>query len=159
MYSNVGIDLLNCTSQNHFAMDQCNNSIKVLTGLFAVLETFVIDSPYPLFHTIQFSQKIYQVVLCNMGEHLFDYGETEKALNYVEKGIAFSLKMHNLRFLPDLSYMKFKILYFQQKYQEARDYYNRSIYLYKLTNKETILAELENSSRTDYPEIFKEQYT
>ncbi len=159
MYSNVGIALLNCISQNYFAVNQYNNGMKILTGLLTVLETYIIEPPYPLFQASQFSQKVYQAVLCNMGEHLFDHGEIKKALNYVENGIAFSLKVCNLRFLPDLFFIKFKILYFEQKYDEAREYYNRSVYLYKLTNKETTLAELENSSRIVYPEIFKEQYT
>ncbi|MGB8455789.1 MAG: helix-turn-helix transcriptional regulator [Anaerocolumna sp.] len=155
MYSNVGISILNCTAQNYFAMSQYNKGMKVLTELLVVLETFVINSPYPLFQASQFAQKIYQLILYNVGVHLFDHGEIKKALNYVEKGIAFSLKVYNLRHLPNLVFMKFKIFYFEQKYEEAREYYNHSIFLYKITNKETILAELEISAKTDYPEIFK----
>ncbi len=156
MYSNVGITLLSCISQNFFAMEQYDNGIKVLTGLLTVLETFVIDSPYPLFHSSQFSKKIYQGILYNMGVHLFEHREIKKALNYIDKGIAFSLKEYNLRHLPDLIFMKFKLLYSEQKYEEAREYYNHSVSLYKITNKESILAELESSAKTDYPEIFKD---
>ncbi len=159
MYSNIGISILNCTAQNYFAMEQYNKGMKVLTELLALLETFVIDSPYPLFQASQFSQKIYQLILHNVGVHLFDHGEIKKALNYVEKGIAFSLKVYNIRHLPSLIFMKFKILYCEQKYEEAREYYNRAVYLYKITNQETVLAELENTAKTDYPEIFKEKYT
>jgi transcriptional regulator with XRE-family HTH domain len=157
MYSNVGISLLNCIAQNFFAMNQYKNGMKVLTELLMVLETYVINSPYPLFKASQFSKKIYQVVLYNVGVHLFNHGDIKKALNYVEKGITFSLKEYNLRHLPNLIFMKFKILYFMQKYEEASEYYNRAIYLYKITDNKTILTELENSAKTDYPEIFKEK--
>jgi hypothetical protein len=58
--------------------------------------------------------------------------------------------------LPSLIFMKFKIFYYEQKYEEAREYYNHSVSLYKITNNETILAELKDSAKTDYPEIFKE---
>ncbi|MGB8455787.1 MAG: helix-turn-helix transcriptional regulator [Anaerocolumna sp.] len=156
MYSNVGISLLNCTAQNYFAMNQYYKGMKVLTELLTVLEIYVINSPYTLFQASQFSKKTYQVVLYNAGVHLFNHGKIKKALNYVEKGIAFSLKEYNLRHLPNLIFMKFKILYCKQKYEEAREYYNRAIYLYKITNKESILTELENTAKTDYPEIFKE---
>lgn len=155
MYSNVGISLLNCTAQNFFAMNQYDNGMKVLTQLLTVLETYVINSPYPLFKATQFSKKIYQAILYNVGVHLFDHGDIKKALIYVEKGIDFSLKEYNLRHLPNLTFMKFKILYSMKKYDEAKEFYNRAIYLYKITNKDSILTELENTSKKDFPKIFK----
>ena len=159
MYSNVGITLIHCMSLNYFALNQYPIGMKVLTGLLKVLENFVIDSPYPMFHSTQFSQKIYQLVLYNIGVNLFEHGEIIKARNYIEKGIAYSLKEYNIRHLPNLLFMKFKILYREQKYEEAREFYNRAFYLYKITNKETILSELETTVKTDYPEIFKKNYT
>ena len=94
-----------------------------------------------------------------MGVHLFEHDEIIKARSYIEKGIAYSLKEYNIRHLPNLLFMKFKILYREQKYEEAREFYNRAFYLYKITNKETILSELETTVKTDYPEIFKKNYT
>ena len=155
MYSNVGISLLNCMSLNYFAMNEYDNGMKVLTGLLVVLETFVIDSPYPLFKTSLFSKKAYQLVLYNIGVNLFDHGEIKQAQIYINKGIAYSLKEYNLRHLPNLIFMKFKILYYEQKYEEASEYYNHSLALYKITNNKTALAELESSAKTDYPEIFR----
>ena len=155
-YSNVGIALLNCISQNYFAMNQYNNGMKVLFELLNVLETYVLTSPYPMFQASQFSKKIYQAVLCNISASLLDNGEIENALDYVEKGIQFSIKENNLRFLPDLLLMKFKIFYHKKNYEVAKEYYTRTIYLYKIINKENKISELEKSSITEYPEIFKE---
>ncbi|QHQ60544.1 helix-turn-helix domain-containing protein [Anaerocolumna sedimenticola] len=155
-YSNVGIALLNCISQNYFAMNQYNNGMKVLFELLNVLETYVLTSPYPMFQASQFSKKIYQAVLCNISASLLDNGEIENALDYVEKGIQFSIKENNLRFLPDLLLMKFKIFYYKKNYEVAKEYYNRTIYLYKIINKENKISELEKSSKAEYPEIFTE---
>lgn len=154
-YSNIGIALLNCTSQNYFALDQYANGMKVLLELLYIIETYVLTSPYPMFQASQFSKIIYQVVLCNISTHLFDNGESKNALIYVEKGIQFSIKENNLRFLPDLMLMKFKILYEEKNYEEAKEYYNRTVYLYKIMNKDNKISELESATRVDYPVIFK----
>lgn len=154
-YSNIGIALLNCTSQNYFAMDQYAIGMKVLFELLYIIENYVLTSPYPMFQASQFSKIIYQVVLCNISTHLFDNGEIKNALFYVDKGIIFSIKENNLRFLPDLILMKFKILYQEQNYEEAKEYYNRTIYLYKIMNKNNEISELETTIKIDYPEIFK----
>lgn len=154
MYSNIGISLLNCISQNYFALEQYHDGMKVLSEILTLLETFVVNSPYPMFKASLFSQRIYQVILHNLGIHLLEHGETKKALIYVEKGIDFSVKVYNLEYLPNLLLLKFKILYSEQEYKEAREYYNHIISLYKLTNQEAALSELEN---TDYPEIFEEK--
>jgi transcriptional regulator with XRE-family HTH domain/uncharacterized protein YerC len=159
MYSNVGISLLNCMAQNFFAMKQYNKGMQVLTELLTIMEIYAINSPYPLFKSSQFSRKTYQAILYNLGVHLFEHGEIKKALKYVEKGIEFSLKEYNLRHLPNLIFMKFKLLYHEKKYDEAMEYYNRAIYLYKITNKDAILKDLENTAHIDYPEIFKNKYT
>lgn len=155
MYSNIGICILNCLSQNFFALDQYNKGIKVLTGILTVFESFIIDSPYPLFQATQFSQKIYQIVLYNLGVHLFDHGETEESFKYIEKGISFSLKVYNMRKLPDLIFMKFKILYSLKEYEKAKEYYDHALSLYKITDNKTSLADLERSAKADYPEIYK----
>jgi Predicted transcriptional regulators len=155
MYSNIGICILCCISQNFFALDDHNNGIKVLTGIQAVLETFAIDSPYPLFQATQFSQKIYQTVLYNMGVHLFDHGEIDDSFTYIEKGISYSLKVYNMRRLPGLIFMKFKILYSLKDYEKAKEYYDHTLSLYKITDNKTSLTELEGSAKMNYPEIFK----
>lgn len=154
MYSNVGIALLNCMAKNYFAMNDYNTGMKILTDLLTVLETYVINSPYPLFKASQFSEKTYQLVLYNLGLHLFNHGDYKKALIYIDKGIDFSLKKYNLRRLPELIFMKFKILYYEKKFDEAKEYYNRTIYLYKIT-EDPILSEIEETAKTEYPEIFK----
>jgi transcriptional regulator with XRE-family HTH domain len=154
MFSNVGLALINCLSQNFFAMDNYDKGMLVLNGLLTVIESFVINSPFPIFHDVQFSKKVYQVILYNMGIHLFECGEYKKSSNFVEKGIEFSLKESNFRILPELIFLKFKLLYCEQNYTEAREYYNQVISLCKITNKDTILNELDSSAKIDYPEIF-----
>lgn len=156
IFSNIGISLLNCTSLNYFSLDQYNVGIHILKELLTVLETHYINPPYPLFETSQFSKKIYQAALCNISDILFEKGEVQASLNYVEKGIQFSIKEYNTRFLPDLFLMKLKILYKERKYEEARDYFDQTVYLYKITDKKNNLSDLVADSIIEYPEIFKE---
>ncbi len=153
-HSNISLALLNCTSQNYFSMNQYNNGMKIILRLLTALEANHINPPYPMFQISQFSKKIYQAVLCNISLHLLENGEIQEALNYVEKGIQFSIKEYNTRYLPDLFFMKSKILYNEQKYEEAREYYDRTVYLYKISNKVNKISELDKSAKIDYPEIF-----
>ncbi|WFR57036.1 helix-turn-helix transcriptional regulator [Anaerocolumna sp. AGMB13025] len=155
MYSNIGICILNCISQNFFALDQYDNGLKVLTGVLKMLETFIIDSPYPLFQATQFAQKMYQLILYSMAIHLFEHGEIEDSLTYTEKGISYSLKVYNMRRLPGLIFMKFKILYSLKDYDHAKEYYDHTLSLYKITDNKIAITNLENSAKGDYPEIFK----
>lgn len=153
-YSNIGISLMICMSQNYFAMDQHSTGMKVLLEVLSVLETYVLISPYPMYQPSQFSKKVYQAVLYNISFHLLNKGDIKNALQYVETGIAFSLKEYNLRHLSELIFMKFKILYQEQNYEEAKEYYNRTLYLYKITNKESRAEDLETLAKTEYPELF-----
>jgi transcriptional regulator with XRE-family HTH domain len=156
MYSNVGIALLNCISQNYYALNEPINGTKVLFELLTVLETHIINSPYPMFQVSHFSKKIYQAVLCNISSYLLNNGENIKALSYVERGIQYSIKEYNLRFLPDLFIIKCKILYNEQNYIESKEYFNRAAYLYRITNKDNKLIELEESAKNEFPEIFND---
>ncbi|WFR57009.1 helix-turn-helix transcriptional regulator [Anaerocolumna sp. AGMB13025] len=155
MYSNVGITLISCISNNYFALDQFDIGLKVLAGLLSVLETYAINSIYPLFNSLQFTQKIYQGLLYNMGFYLYEHGEYKDAIINVEKGITFSLKENNFRYLPGLLFMKFKLLYHDEKYDEALEYYKQALSLYKITNNESVLNELDSTAKNDFPEIFK----
>ena len=154
MFSNVGITLVHCLSLNLFAMNQYMYGMKVLTGLLKVLETYILDSPYPMYQATQFSKKLYQLTLYNIGVNLFDHGEIDKAQYYIDKGMEYFLKEYNLRHLPNLLYMKFKILYSKQKYKEAQGYYNYAYSLYKLTDKKDIITNLDNTARISFPEMF-----
>lgn len=153
-YSNIGIFLIICMSQNYFALNQHSKGMNVLLEILKVLETYVLVSPYPMYQPSQFSKKVYQAVLYNISFHLLSKGDIKNALRYVENGIAFSLKEYNLRHLSDLIFMKFKILYQEEKYEEALEYYNRTLSLYKITNKDSKAAELEALAKTEYTQLF-----
>jgi transcriptional regulator with XRE-family HTH domain len=152
-YSNVGLALINCISKNYLALHQTEIGIKVLHSLLYVLEQYIIYSPYPIYQATQFSKKIYQNTLYNLSFYFMNNGDIYRSLEYVNKGIEFSLKEYNLRFLPDLQLMKFKLLYRLENYEEAKDYYIRVIYLYKITNQEDKLKKLEDEVKIEYPVI------
>ncbi len=154
-YSNVGFSLIHCISCNYLSMNQTKTGIQILYELLYVLENYILNSPYSMYQASQFSKKIYQNTLYNMSLHLLKSGDVKNAHYYVNKGIDFSLKEYNLRFLPELIYMKFKLLYYEQEYEEAKKYYNRIISLYEITNQEVKVKEFKEAAPSEFPEIFK----
>lgn len=153
IYSNVGLSIINCIGLNYLAMNERLTGLKVFFDLLYVIENYILDSPFPMYQGTQFSKKIYENTLYNLSLHLLKSGDDKQALHYVDKGIDFAVKEYNLRFLPELQYMKFKLLYNAQKYEEAKEYHQRIISLYKITNQKAKLKEYEDLVITEYPMI------
>lgn len=153
-YSNVGLSMINCISMNYMALNQQKIGIKVLIDLLEVLDSYVINAPYPMYQATEFSKKIYQNTLCNLSIFTMKNGEFNKAMVYADSGINFSLKEYNFRFLPDLLLIKFELLYNLKNFEEAKDYYSRVIHIYKIMNQNNKLVKLEESAPDKYPEIF-----
>ncbi|BCJ92722.1 hypothetical protein acsn021_02910 [Anaerocolumna cellulosilytica] len=154
-YSNTSLALINCTSQNYFAMDKQEEGMKVLQGLLAVLETHHIYPAYPMFQASPFAKKLYQTVLYNLSIHFFHHGDIKDSFLYVNKGIAFSTKEYSLKLLPELYEMKLKILYQEENFDEAKICYNHTLHLYKVTRKDVKLAALVDLAKSDYPEVLR----
>ncbi|WFR57011.1 hypothetical protein QA584_25925 [Anaerocolumna sp. AGMB13025] len=49
--------------------------------------------------------------------------------------------------------MKFKLLYHDEKYDEALEYYKQTLSFFKITNNESALNELEDCVKNDFPEL------
>jgi transcriptional regulator with XRE-family HTH domain len=153
LYSNVGVGILNCISQNYFALEEYTTGMKVLSATLTVLEAQFINPPYPMYYGNVFVYKFYQIILNNMSIHLYEHGELEKALEIVNRGIDFAISKENMRHLPSLLSVKFKIYYYMQQYEKAKQYYMHTIYLYKIIDNNKKLAEFEEEVITDYSEI------
>jgi len=153
-YSNVGLSIINCISCNYIALNQQETGIKVLFDLLYVIDNYILSSPYPMYQASQFSKKIYQSTINNLSFQLMELGDIKQALHYVNIGIDFTLKENNLHFFPELLFMKFKLLYDSHDLTEASEYYQRVIYLYKITNQNEKLDDLVKTAVTEYPEIF-----
>ncbi|WP_156034616.1 hypothetical protein [Clostridium sp. KNHs205] len=82
-----------------------------------------------------------------------DYVNAEKI---IEKGIDYSIQENYMRFLPGLMFMKFKLLYKLEQYDKAKEFYDQTICLYKITKQFTALEDLESTIVENYPEIFKD---
>jgi hypothetical protein len=46
----------------------------------------------------------------------------------------------------------------EQNYEEAKEFYNRTIYLYKITNKNNKISELDGLVKLNYPKILNESF-
>lgn len=128
-YSNIGITLLICISQNYFAIDHYFLGMKVLTSIQTVIETYFLNTLYPMYNSKEFYKKIYQAVLSNISVHLYEHGEIEKALENTEEGIKFATNEDNLKLLPNFLSIKCKILYRMQRSTEAKEFYEHAVHL------------------------------
>lgn len=159
-YSNVGLAILNCMGLDYISLGREDIGSKILFDLLYVVENYVLASPYPMYQASQFSKKVYQNTLYNISYQLFNEEKFEKAEQLIEKGINFSIRENSLRFLPGLYFMKFKLLYKKEHYEEAKEIYNQMRCLYAITKQDKVLEEMDKSVGEDYPRIFeKEQWS
>lgn len=151
IYSNAGLSLLNCMSKNYFALGDSKTGLSILQDILYVVEHYGLESPHPKYRGSDFFKKIYQLTLYNLGRHLLDLDDVDTALDYVEKGIQFSLKEYSLRFLPELLVMKAQLLYKVEDYEGAKEYYQQAKHLMVISKQDKKLEQLEYTVFSDYP--------
>ena len=155
MYSNVGLAIINCISINYMYMKKNEVAYKILSDILSLIEKYYINSSYTMYQAGQFSKKMYIGILCNLGHIYLSDNELDKAEEIINKGIEFSIKEYNLRFIPNLIYNKFRVLYKRGNFKEAADYFVQAIGLFKLVKQMKTSIEIEESAQIDYPEIIK----
>lgn len=155
-YSNVGLSIINCMSINYIALKREDIADKILSDLIYILETKILPSPYPMYQASQFAKKMYQNTLYNYSCLLVNNSDYENAEKFIEKGIDYSIQENYMRFLPGLMFLKFKLLYKQEQYDKAKEFYDQTICLYKITKQFKVLEDLESTIAENYPEIFKD---
>ncbi len=155
-YSNVGLSIINFMSTNYMSLKREDIANKILLDLLYVLETNILPSPYPMYQASQFAKKFYQSILANLSYLLLNNEDYVNAEKIIEKGIDYSIQENYMRFLPGLMFMKFKLLYKLEQYDKAKEFYDQTICLYKITKQFTALEDLESTIVENYPEIFKD---
>jgi tetratricopeptide (TPR) repeat protein len=155
MYSNIGLAILNCISVNYMSLNKKDIGFNILTSLLSVIERNYINSQYAMYQSGQFSKKFYINALYNISFMFLSDNELDRAEEYINKGIEFSVKENNMRFLPNLIYNKFMLLYKREKLEEAIEYYVQAKGLYKLVNRMNTWKELEEYSRIEFPDFIK----
>ncbi len=155
VYSNVGLAIINCISTNYISLKKSEVAYKILSDLLFLIEKYYINSSYKMYQAGQFSKKIYIGILGNLGHIYLSDNELDKAEEMINKGIEFSIKECNLRFIPNLIYIKFKLLYKRGDFKEAAEYFVQAKGLFKLVNQMNTCIEIEEYARVEYPEILK----
>ncbi len=155
MYSNVGLAIINYISINYLNMKKSEVAYKILSDLLYLIEKHYIDSPYIMYQAGQFSKKMYIGIQYNLGYIYLSDNELEKAEEMIDKGIEFSIKEYNLRYMPNLIYHKFILLYKKGDFKEAAEYFIQAKGLFKLLKQMKTSVEIEESVKIDYPEILK----
>lgn len=156
IYSNVGLSIISCMGLNYISLGREAIGLKLLNDLLYILEKYVLASPYPMYQTSQFSKKVYQSTLYNLSCQFLNQEKYDQAELLIKKGIDFSIQENSLRFLPDLYFIKFKLLYKQKKYKTAKEVYTQMRCLYLITKQAKVVEEMDKAVVLDYPKLFQE---
>lgn len=152
IYSNVGLCLLNCLAINFEHKGDINKCILVFKSILDIIDEKIIPD-MTFYQSSDFEKKLYQAMCYNISLRYFQEDKLEEALKYAEKGINFSCKYHYMFHLTQILKLKFKILYKQKNYQEARSIYDSYYNLHLLeTDQTTNIDEIELLHQ-DYSEI------
>ena len=153
-YSNVGLSIINFMSNNYMSLKRQDIANRILLDLLYVLETNILPAPYPMYQASQFAKKFYQGILGNLSYLLLNNADYVNAEKIIEKGIDYSIQENYMRFLPGLMFMKFKLFYKLEQYDKAKELYDQTIYLYKVTKQFKVLEDLESTISENYSKIF-----
>lgn len=152
IYSNIGLCLLNCLSCNLNKLGDSQKANNVYLKIIASIDNKLIpDLTY--YQSTEFEKKFYQVAIHNLCQNYKRDKKISLSLQYVNKGIDFSLKHNYLNKLADLFELKFKLLYDLNDYEDSRKAYDSCIDLYLLQNRMDEYLYCKNILDTNYPEL------
>lgn len=150
-YSNIGLTMINLMASNFNKMGKKELSFKILGILLNILEDFILNTPFPMYRSLDLEKRLYQSTSCNLSILNMNSKDYKKSLDYVNKGIDFSIKENHMRFLPELLAQKSRLLLEMGLREKAYEVYNNCLNLYKICrNKEEIQMieqEIENNFR------------
>ena len=151
IFSNIGLTLINLIASNYGRLNERILSFKFLNFLFEVLDNFIFNSPFPMYRSLDFQNKLYQGVTNNLSWIFCLEKKYDNALDMVEKGITLSLKENCMRFLPELISRKADILYNLQRYEESYESYEICLGLYKLCRTDKNIKSLQDEINSRFP--------
>lgn len=144
-YSNIGLTIINLMASNFDKLGEKKLSAEVFKVLLNILESYILNSPFPMYRSLNFEKRLYQSSSCNLSILNMNDANYEKSLDYVDKGIDFSIKENHMRFLPELLAQKSRLLLKMDLKEDAYENYKICLSLYKLCRnyKEAQLIEKE----------------
>lgn len=132
IYSNIGLTMINLIAVNYNKMDQYEKSFEIFKSLFLVLENHIFNAPFSMYNSMTFEKKLFQSTSCNLSIIYSDKEQYDMAMEYVNKGISFSIKENYMRFLPELLAQKSRLLYKIGNLEESSNCYQDCLSLYRL---------------------------
>ena len=142
IFSNTGLTLLNLLSTSYSNINDADMELKIAESLFYILENRILNSPIPMYRSLEFPKKLYQAVSNNLGTIYRIKEQHTKALEFYNKGINLAIKENNMRFLPELTRNKARSLYKIGKIKDSYENYEISLSLFKLLKNEKRVVSL-----------------
>lgn len=151
--SNTGMALINTLRLNYYRLGEYEKSKEILIDLIYSIEYFSINATNSFNEVSEFVKKFYQLLLFNLCILLFDQNNFKDAIIYAEKGISYSNKINSIRYLPELLFIKFQVLYSQDNMIAAKEIYTQCTTLLQITQQHTKLDDVHDVVQKKYPEL------
>ncbi len=132
--SNVELCLLNCISNVLFVKEDYNTAIIIYSSIIENIECKIIPA-LKYYQSIDFEKQFYQLATHNLTLIYKKQQKIPLSLEYIDKGIDFSIKQNYIGRLGDLYELKFEVLYLLEDYENSRHAYDSCLVFYYETKK------------------------
>lgn len=152
LYSNVSLTLINLMGSNYDKMKKGKLSIQIFEKLMIILDNYIQNNPFPMYRSVDIEKKMYQIISFNLSKIHMNNKNYEKSLEFVNKGIDFSIKENYMRFLPELLARKSRLLLEMSQLQKSKETYKICLSLYKLCRNQEDIKDIENEINQNFPQ-------
>ena len=152
LYSNVSLTLINLMGSNYDKMKKGKLSIQIFEKLMIILDNYILNNPFPMYRSVDIEKKMYQIISFNLSKIHMNNKNYEKSLEFVNKGIDFSIKENYMRFLPELLARKSRLLLEMSQLQKSKETYKICLSLYKLCRNQEDIKDIENEINQNFPQ-------
>lgn len=155
IFSNYSYSMLHLISFCYRSLKEYDKCKILLLFLVESIEQIYFTDSYQSYDLRGFVNRLYQNILLQLSNLLYDNKEYIDALNHTEKAIKFSMKKDVTRVLPELFEMRFYILTKMERLDEAFDDYICAKKLYINAGFLQRLANMEEQIKNHYPAIIE----
>ena len=143
IYSNIGLTTLNLLASNYNKLGEKEESLEIIQSIFKVLDNHIFDNIFTMYRSLDFEKKLYQSTSYNLSVLFMNKSDYKKALEYVERGITFSIDKNYMRFLPELLAQKSRLLLKMGLEEKAYNSFKDALSFYRICRENNDIKNLE----------------
>lgn len=152
VFSEYAINAVNILAVTQAKRGNEAKMIEISTSLYKKIEQ--LDRDYlSNFQDNLYRRNLHQGILFNLCVAYINASNYEEADKCVDQALDYAKKYSTMHLLPRLTRLKIRTSYALGNKETAKEYYGISKGLYHLFNDNALLEDLDNTVRTDYPDL------